>query len=82
MEDLTKNATLNGFKSRLKKLCSMKVKDSLSFSMKISCDDGTPCFDKTISSESEFNLIKTFGIAMLIGAGVTLLCSLGSVFKK
>ncbi len=82
MENSTKMATLDSCKSCMKKLCSMKVKDSLNFSMKISCDDDTPCFDKTISSESEFNLLKTFGVAMLIGAGITVLCALGSLFKK
>ena len=82
MEDSMKNTAISDCKSCIQKLRSMKVKDSLDFSMKITCDDDTPCFDKTIRSESEFNLLKTLGVAMLVGAGISLLCALGSLFKK
>lgn len=82
MEDSTKSSILNNCKSCMKKLCSAKVKDSFSFSMKVTSDDDTSCFDKTISSQTEFNLVKTLSALMIIGAAISLICAVCSVFKK
>ena len=74
-------------KNAIKKLCSMKVKDSLDFKMTVSCKDSdsaeeSECFTKTIKSDSEFSLMKTFGAIMIVGGGISLICSLCSLFKK
>ena len=75
-------------KSYMKKLCSMKVKDDLDFSMTISCPDengDTSCFNKRITSNTEFSLIKALGVILAVGSTIWMLCflcSLCSVFKK
>lgn len=87
IDNSTKNDVMCKCKSALGKLCSMKVKDSLDFKMTVTSDSGdgsgeTECFSKTIKSDSDFSLIKTVGILMLIGGGISLLCSMCSFFKK
>lgn len=74
-------------KNAMQKLCSMKIRDSLDFKMSITCSEDdemcdNECFTKTISSTSEFSLIKTLGAFMLIGGAISLICALCSISKK
>ena len=69
----------------IKKLCSMKIKDSFDFKMSVSCDDGngeTECFSKSMGGITEFNLMKTVAVFLIAGGALSLVCSLCSAFKK
>lgn len=85
MDNIAKKDIMCKCKSYLKKLSSLTLKDSLDFSMTVSSSDSEnskPCFNKSIKSNSEFNLMKTVGVIMLIVGGFSLMCSICSLFKK
>ena len=89
MDSIAENKMMCKLKSCIKKLCSMKVKDDLDFSMTVTCEeDGLPeasCFEKRISSRTEFSLLKALGVLMIAGVCIWVLCflcSLCSVLKK
>ena len=62
------------------KLCSMKVKDNLDFSMTVtSKNDGgsdAPCFEKRITSNTEFELVKLVWIVALVGTVIGVICAI------
>ncbi len=83
MDNIAKKDMMQKCKGCFKKLKSLKVKDSMDISMTVDSGDGnSPCFSKTIKSTSEFNLVKTVGVLMLIVGGFTLVCSLCSLIKR
>ena len=79
---------MSKLKDCAKKLCSMKVRDNLDFSMSITADEGdleTVYFDKKIKSNTEFSLAKALCVMLMAGACIWVLCFLWSlccVFKK
>lgn len=73
-------------KSCTDKLCSMKVKDNLDFSMTVTSknDSGEDedCFYKKITSNTEFSLLKIAAVAAAMGLALSLICSVCSMTKK
>ena len=83
MDNCEKKDMMRSCKTCLKKLGSLRVKDSLDFSMSVGPEgSSSPCFSKSIKSDSEFNLLKTVGVMMLIVGGFTLVGSVCSLVKK
>lgn len=69
----------------MKKLCTMKVRDSFDFKMSVTCDDGNgeaECFSKAMGGTTEFDLMKTVAAFLIAGGALSLVCSLCSMFKK
>lgn len=77
-------------KKCMRKLCSMRVKDSVDLSLTIESEknaegDREPCFEKRIRSDTDFNLVKALSVLMAVGVCISLLClvcSLCSLPKK
>lgn len=86
MNSQTDSNMLCKLKKCADKLCSMKVKDDLSFSMTVTSseDDGTEqtCFYKKINGNTEFKLMKALAAIAAVGLVMSLLCSLCSLIKK
>lgn len=85
MNNDSKKDMMRSCKSCLKRLNSLKFKDSLDFSMSVGPKDSSgssSCFSKSIKSSSEFDLVKTVGAVMLMAGGISLVCSLCSLIKK
>ena len=83
MDNSVQNETTKKGKNCLKKLKALKVRDSMDFSMTVDAGDGSsPCFSKSIKSSSEFNIMKTVGVLLLIAGGFSLVCSICSLVKR
>lgn len=89
MDSIAENKMMCKVKSCAKKLCSMKVKDDLDFTVSLTADeDGaheSTCFEKRITSKTEFSLMKALSALMIAGVciwALCFLCSLCSVLKK
>lgn len=90
MDSVNQNKTMCKIKSCVQKLCSMRVKDKLDFSLKLTAPDeisgeDAVCFDKSIKSETDCSLTKALCALLTVGVCIWLLCflwSLCSVFKK
>lgn len=88
MDNISQNKAMCCVRSCIKKLCSMKIKDDLDFSMSLTADedDGEKVyFDKKIKSNTEFSLCKALGAMLVAGVCVWVLCFLWSlccIFKK
>ena len=73
--------------SMLKKLCSMKIKDDLDFSMTVTAEDDNgsgeeTCFNKRIKSNTELSLVKTLGAIAAIIIVISTACSVCCCLKK
>jgi hypothetical protein len=71
----------------LKKLCSLRIRDSLDFKMSVvGKDEGdsgeVEYCTKQIKSDSEYELVRSLGIVAAVCVCVSLVCSVCSLIKK
>jgi hypothetical protein len=71
----------------LKKLCSLRIRDSLDFKMSVVGKDESGSGEveycaKQIKSDSEYELVRTLGIVAAVCVCVSLVCSVCSLIKK
>ncbi len=61
-------------KDCMKKLCDMKMRDNLDFSVSLGDGKGGSCFSKSFKSDTEFSVVKCVAALAAMGIAMSAIC--------